>query len=79
MTLRHGELELNLTMEEMKNTDDGTESLEESDSDISEAIDVTSAGKDDELLTTHITKKYQGEKTNSSEWVDGSFISSEIM
>ena len=63
----------------MKNTEDGTESLEESDSDISEAIDVTLAGKDDELLTTHMTKKYQGEKITSSEWMDGLLISSEFM
>ena len=53
-------------MEEIKNTEDGTESLEESDSDMSDDIEVTSAGNDDELLTMDKTKKYQGEKTNSS-------------
>ena len=66
LTLRNGEPELYLTMEEIKNTEDGTESLEESDSDISDDIEVTSAGNDDELLTMDKTKKYQGEKTNSS-------------
>ena len=50
----------------MKNTDVGTESFEESESDISVDIEAISAGNDDDLLTTEKTKKYQGEKTNSS-------------
>ena len=66
MTLRKVSLEVYLTIEEMKNTDDGTDSLEESDSDISVDIEDTSAGNDDDLLTMEKTKKYQGEKTNSS-------------
>ena len=66
LTLRNEELGLYLTMEEIKNTEDGTESLEESDSDMSDDIEVLSAGNDEELLVTLRTKKYQGEKTNSS-------------
>ena len=55
-----------LTIEEMQNTVGGTDSLDESDSDISVDIDDISAGNDDDLLTMEKTKKYQGEKTNSS-------------
>ena len=50
----------------MKNTDDGTESFKESAFDISVDIDDISAGNVDDLLTTENTKKYQGEKINSS-------------
>ena len=53
-------------MEEIQNFEDDTESFEESDSDISDDIKDTSAGNDDDLLTMDKTKKYQGEKTNSS-------------
>ena len=53
-------------MEEIKNTDEGTESLNESDSDMADDIENISAGNDEELLVTLRTKKYQGEKTNSS-------------
>ena len=53
-------------MEVMKNTDGGTESFEESDSNISDEIEEITAGNDDDLLTGEKTKKYQGEKTNSS-------------
>ena len=66
LTLRNEELGLYLTMEEIKNTEDGTESLEESDSEMSDDIKVPSAGNDEELLVTLRTKKYQAEKTNSS-------------
>ena len=66
MTLRKVSLEVYLTIEEMKNTDAGTESLEARDSDTSVDIDDISTGNDDDLLTMEKTKKYQGEKTNSS-------------
>ena len=66
LTLRKVSLEVYLTIEEMKNTDGGTDSLDESDSDISVDIEDISAGNDDDLLTMEKTKKYQGEKTNSS-------------
>ena len=66
MTLRKVSLEVYLTIEEMKNSDDGTDSLDESDSDISVDIEDTSAGNDEDLLTVEKTKKYHGEKTNSS-------------
>ena len=55
-----------MTISEMKNTDVGTESFVESESDISVDMDDISAGNDDDLLTTEKTKKYQGEKINSS-------------
>ena len=51
---------------EMKNTDVGTKSFEESESNISVDIEDISAGNDEDLLTTEKTKKYQGEKTNST-------------
>ena len=53
-------------MEVMKNIDDGTESFEESDCNISDEIVEIVAGNGDALLTGEKTKKYQGEKTNSS-------------
>ena len=66
LTLRKVSLEVYLTIEEMKNTDAGTESLEARDSDTSVDIDDISTGNDDDLLTMEKTKKYQVEKTNSS-------------
>ena len=66
LTLRKVSLDVYLTISEMKNTDVGTESFVESDTDISVDIDDISAGNDDDLLTTEKTKKYQGEKINSS-------------
>ena len=55
-----------MTISDMKNTDVGTESFVESESDISLDIEDISAGNDDDLLTTEKTKKYQGEKIYSS-------------
>ena len=70
LTLRKGDPELYLTMEEIRNTEDGTESFNESDCEMSGDIKDISTGNEDELLTTQNTKKYQGEKINSStsEW-----------
>ena len=50
----------------MKNTDDGTDSFDESPLNISDVIEEISCGNDDDLSTIENTKKYQGEKTNSS-------------
>ena len=66
MTLRKVSLDVYLTMEVIKNTEAGTDSLDERDSDISVDIDDISSGNDDDLLTIEKIKKYQGEKINSS-------------
>ena len=66
MTLRKVSLDVYLTMEVIKNTEAGTDSLDERDSDISVDIDDISSGNDDDLLTIEKIKKYQGKKINSS-------------